>query len=61
MGRDAPYIMVVDTYHGGIGHKFISIYYILTYALILGRRLKSAFQFAYTHPQFKWIPFTGST
>ena len=40
MTTNKSYTMIVDTVHGGIGHKAISLYYTITYALLLGRNLK---------------------
>ncbi len=41
MTTNKSYTMIVDTVHGGIGHKAISLYYTITYALLLGRNLRS--------------------
>ena len=32
--------LLVHSYNGGLGHKFISLFYSLTYALLTGRRFQ---------------------
>ena len=42
-------IIVSNGYHGGIGHKFLSLFYHVTYALLLHRNLYCKFFLSYHH------------